>query len=73
MNRKVKMKVRKNFFFEKKKQKTFVGFPPGDVATPRVKVAKVFCGARAPMTERESAKSESGPRRARFRRCEVPV
>jgi hypothetical protein len=33
---------RKNFFFEKKKQKTFVNFPPGDVATSRVKANKSF-------------------------------
>jgi len=34
---------RKKFFFEKKNQKTFL--LTGDVAKPRVKVAKVFCGA----------------------------
>jgi len=44
--------LRKDFFFEKKKQKTFECFPPGDVAKSRVKVAKVFCGARVPMAER---------------------
>jgi len=32
--------ARKNFFFEKKKQKTFDCFPPGNVATPRVKSRK---------------------------------
>jgi len=39
------MKGRKQFFFEKKNQKTFVRFLPGDVPTSRVKVVKVFCGA----------------------------
>jgi hypothetical protein len=34
----------KQFFFEKKNQKTFVNLPPGDVARCRVKVTKVFCG-----------------------------
>jgi len=34
-------KVRKNFFFEKKKQKTFL--LPGDVAKSRVKTNKSFC------------------------------
>jgi hypothetical protein len=33
----------RRFFFEKKKQKTFAPFGPGDVSTSRVKVAKVFC------------------------------
>jgi len=38
------MKIeRKNFFFEKKKQKTFVNFPPGDVAILRLKTNKSFC------------------------------
>jgi hypothetical protein len=41
----IKLKESKNFSFEKKKQKTFVSFPPGDVASSRVKVTKVFCGA----------------------------
>jgi hypothetical protein len=36
---------RKNFFFEKKKQKTFVSLPPGDVEKPRVKRRKSFWGA----------------------------
>jgi hypothetical protein len=33
---------RKNFFFEKKKQKTFLLWGPGDVATSRLKVTRVF-------------------------------
>jgi len=33
---------RKSFFFEKKKQKTFVSFPPEDVSTSRVKSRKSF-------------------------------
>jgi Flp pilus assembly protein TadG len=37
-------KVSKQFFFEKKNQKTFV-LGSGDVATSRVKLLKVFCGA----------------------------
>jgi hypothetical protein len=37
--------VSKNFFFEKKKQKTFASLMPGDVQTSRVKIEKVFCGA----------------------------
>jgi hypothetical protein len=39
------MEERKDFFFKKKKQKTFVSLPPGDFKTSRVKVQKVFCGA----------------------------
>jgi len=35
---------RKNFFFEKKKQKTFVRFLKGDVATTRLKTNKSFRG-----------------------------
>jgi hypothetical protein len=38
------MKVRKQFFFEKKNQKTFV-LGTGDVSTSRAKPTKVFCGA----------------------------
>jgi hypothetical protein len=36
---------RKNFFFEKKKQKTFDCFPPGDFATSRAKIRERFYGA----------------------------
>jgi len=38
-------KKSKKFFFEKKNQKTFLSWGPGDVATSRVKLTKVFCGA----------------------------
>ena len=41
-------KARQHFFFEKKKQKTFANFPPGDVPPSRVKVIKVFCGGGPP-------------------------
>jgi hypothetical protein len=34
---------RKQFFFEKKNQKTFLSWGPGDVATSRVKTNKSFC------------------------------
>jgi hypothetical protein len=34
-----------DFFFEKKKQKTFVHFPPGGVKRSRVKSCKSFWGA----------------------------
>jgi hypothetical protein len=36
----------------KKKQKNFISFPPGDASTFREKRPKVFCGARAAMIER---------------------
>jgi hypothetical protein len=42
--------MKKRFFFEKKNQKTFVGFYTGFFNVPRE--AKAFCRVRVPMTER---------------------
>jgi hypothetical protein len=41
----IRKEGRKDFFFEKKKQKTFLLLGPGEVATSRVNVTNVFCGA----------------------------
>jgi len=51
---------RKRFFFEKKNQKTFASFPPGDVPTAQVKVTKVFCGAFLQKSDRFLAFASKG-------------